>query len=75
MRKIFHSSAKLIVNDSDIDKPFGSIHQSAMTKIKKNNSQDWAFKTIVEHGLISNGLFLWFFSAIINRNNSIKKWR
>ena len=35
MRKIFHLSAKLIVNDSDIDKPFGSIHQSAMTKIKK----------------------------------------
>ena len=64
MRKIFHSSAKLIVNDSDIDKPFGSIHQSAMTKIKKNNSQDWTFKTIVEHGLISNGLFYGFLALL-----------
>ena len=35
MRKIFHLSAKVIVNDSDIDKSFGSIHQSPTIKIKK----------------------------------------
>ena len=34
-RKIFHSSAKLIANHSDIDEAFKSIHQSNMTKIKK----------------------------------------
>ena len=32
-RKIFHSSIKLIVSDSDIDGAFISIHQSIMTKI------------------------------------------
>ena len=35
MRKIFHSSAKLIANDSDIDKAFESIHESGKTEIKK----------------------------------------
>ena len=34
-RKIFHSSAKLIASDSDIDEAFKSMHQSIMTKIKK----------------------------------------
>ena len=33
-RKTFHSSAKLIASDSDIDKAFISMHQSIMTKIK-----------------------------------------
>ena len=33
-RKIFHSSAKLIASDSDIDEAFKSMHQSIMTKIK-----------------------------------------
>ena len=32
-RKIFHSSAKLIASDSDIDEAFKSMHQSIMTKI------------------------------------------
>ena len=32
MRKIFHLSAKLIVNDSDIDKAFRSIYESVMMK-------------------------------------------
>ena len=33
--QIFHLSAKLIVNDSDIDKVIGSMHQSVNTKNKK----------------------------------------
>ena len=33
--KIFHSGAKLIASDSDIDEAFNSMHQSIMTKIKK----------------------------------------
>ena len=28
MRKIFHSSAKLIINDSDSNKAFGPMYQS-----------------------------------------------
>ena len=31
-RKIFHSSAKLIASDSDIDEAFKSMHQSIMKK-------------------------------------------
>ena len=34
MRKIFDSSAKLFVNDSDVDKTFESMHQNVITKIK-----------------------------------------
>ena len=34
-RKIFHSSAKLIVNDSDTDEAFKSMHRSIMIKIEK----------------------------------------
>ena len=34
-RKIFHSSAKLIASDSDIDEEFKSMYQSIMTKNKK----------------------------------------
>ena len=30
---IFHSSAKLIARDSDIDEAFKSMHQCTMTKI------------------------------------------
>ena len=33
-RKIFHSNAKLIASDSDIDEAFISMHQSIMKKIK-----------------------------------------
>ena len=40
-RKIFHSSAKLIASDSDIDEAFKSMHQSIMTKIKNYASEDW----------------------------------
>ena len=37
-KKRFHSIAKLIASDSDIDKTFKSIHQSIMTKTKNNAS-------------------------------------
>ena len=33
--KIFHSNAKLIASDSDIDQAFKSMYQSIMIKIKK----------------------------------------
>ena len=64
MRKIFHSSAKLIANDSDIDKAFESIHENDKTEIKKNNSKDWIFETIVEHGLIFYSLFYDFLALL-----------
>ena len=38
--KIFHSSAKLIASDSDIDEAFKSMHQSIMTKIKNYACED-----------------------------------
>ena len=40
MRKIFPSSAKLVLNDSDIYKTLGSMHQSVMMKIKNSVSKD-----------------------------------
>ena len=49
MPKIFHSSAKLVANYSDIDKAFGSMHQSVMTKTKNFVSKGWIVKTIVKH--------------------------
>ena len=39
-RQIVHSSAKLIVSDSDIDEEFKSRHQTIMTKIKNYASKD-----------------------------------
>ena len=39
----------LIVNGSDIDKAFGSMHQSVMVKIRNSVSKDCIIKTIVEH--------------------------
>ena len=38
--KIFHSSAKLIASDSDIDEAVKSMHQSIMTKIKSYACKD-----------------------------------
>ena len=40
-RKTLHSSAKLIVSDSDIDKAFISMRQSIMTKINNYTIKDW----------------------------------
>ena len=39
MRKTFHSNIQLIFIDSDIDKGFGSMYQSVMTKIKIYSSK------------------------------------
>ena len=39
--KIFHSSAKLIASDSDIEEAFESMHQSIITKIENYASEDW----------------------------------
>ena len=39
--KIFHSSAKLIASDSDIEEAFESMHQSIITKIKNYAKEDW----------------------------------
>lgn len=47
MREMFQSSAKLIINDSDIGKVFGSMHESVTTNIKNSVSKDRIFKTIV----------------------------
>ena len=49
MRKIFHLYAKLLVNDSDIYKAFGSMNQSVTTKIRNAASDDWIVEKIVEH--------------------------
>ena len=35
-----HSSVKLLVNDSDIDKAFVSMHKNLMRKIKRFVSKD-----------------------------------
>ena len=49
-RKTFHSSAKLIASDSDIDE--GSMDQSIMTKIKNYASEDWiALDVIIKHSI------------------------
>ena len=50
--KIFHSSAKLIASDSDIEEAFKSMHHSIMTKIKNSASKDWiVIETIVNHSI------------------------
>ena len=45
--KIFHSSAKLIASDSDIDEAFNSVHQSIMTKIKNSATEDWILLDVI----------------------------
>ena len=50
--KIFHSSAKRIGSDSDIDEEITSMHQSNMTKIKNNISEDWiVLDVIIKHSI------------------------
>ena len=49
MCKIFHSNDKLIVNDSVIDKAFGSMHQNVMSKIKNSVTENCIFKRVVEN--------------------------
>ena len=49
-RKIFHSNAKLIACDSDIDESFKFMHQSIMTKIKNYFCKDWiVLDVIIKH--------------------------
>ena len=51
-RKIFHSSAKLIASDSNIDEAFKSMRQSIMTKIKNYASEDWVvLDVIIKHSI------------------------
>ena len=49
--KIFHSSAKLIASDSDIDEAFKSMHQNIMKKIKNSDREDWVVETIVKYSI------------------------
>ena len=65
----FHSCAKLTVNDSDIDKVFGSMYQNVITKKKKKN-------LLAEIGLLKPlwKILLKFLSVSVDRNNSIEKW-
>ena len=52
--KIFHSSAKLIASDSDIDEAFKSMHQNIMIKIKNYASKDLiVLHVIIMHSKIS----------------------
>ena len=67
--KIFHSSAKLIANDSDIDKASKSMHQSIMTKIKNYACEDWiVLDIIIKHSIK-------IFECYYNENKEHKKWR
>ena len=50
-RKIFHSSAKLIASDSDIQ-AFKSMHQSILTEIKNYACKDWiVLNVIIKHSI------------------------
>lgn len=49
MHKNFHSSAKMIVNDSDIGETFRSMHESAVRKIKNSVTEDWIIETILKY--------------------------
>ena len=67
--KIFHSSAKLIANDSDIDEASKSMHQSIMTKIKNYACEDWiVLDIIIKHSIK-------IFECYYNENKEHKKWR
>ena len=46
-RKIFQSSAKLIVSVLDIDEAFKSMHQSTMTKMRNSVRKDWIVLDVV----------------------------
>ena len=51
-RRIFHSNAKLIASDSDIDEAFKSMYQCIMTKIKNDADKDWiVLDTIIKHSI------------------------
>ena len=51
-RQIFHSSAKLIASDTEIDEAFKSMHQGIMAKIKYSTREDWIFiEIILKHSI------------------------
>ena len=51
-RKIFHSNAKLIASDLDIDEAFKSMHQNIITKIKNHACKDWiVLDAIIKHSI------------------------
>ena len=66
---IFHSSAKLIASNSDIDEAFTSMHQSIMSKVTKYASEDWiVLDVIIKHSIkISE---CWY-----KKEKYYKKWR
>ena len=50
--KIFHTRAKLIASDSDINEAFKSMHQSIITKIKNYTSKNYiVLDAIVRHSV------------------------
>ena len=63
---LFHSSAKLIANDSDNDESFGSIYQVLNCYAKIKN-------LIAKIGLLKQfwNMVLIFLSVTLDRNNSI----
>ena len=67
MRKVFHLITKLFVNHSDIGKAYGSTLESVITKIKNSVKKIGWLKQLWN--------ILSFSSVIIDRNNSIEKWR
>ena len=46
-RNIFHSSAKLIASDSDIDEAFKSMDESIMTTIRNYASEDFIVLDVI----------------------------
>ena len=51
-RRIFHSNAKLIASDSDIDEAFKSKHQSIMSTMKNYADEDWiVVDMIIKHSI------------------------
>ena len=50
--KIFHSSAKLIAGNSDIDEAFKFMHQSIIAKMKSCARKDWIIlDVIIKHSI------------------------
>ena len=51
-RRIFHSNAKLIASDSDIDEAVKSKHQSIMSTMKNYAGEDWiVVDMIIKHSI------------------------
>ena len=49
---MFHSSARLIASDSDIEEAFKSMHESIMTKIRNYTGEDCiVLDLIIKHSI------------------------